>query len=65
MSKIIPFRPKKKAFVERQTSTPDVNKVLSEMYQETGIDFLKVVTGDERENKKLRFKQYQDALQFQ
>jgi hypothetical protein len=65
VSKIIPFRPKKKAFIERQTPTADINKALSELYQETGIDFLKVVTGDERENKKLRFKQYQEAMKFQ
>lgn len=63
MSKIVHFPLKEKKPETKPTG--DMKKVLSEMHEETGIDFLKVITGDEKELKKLKFKQYQDAAQFQ
>lgn len=64
MSNVIPFQPKNEATATKKSPTADINRVLAEMHKETGIDFLKVVAGDEKENKRFRFKQYQDAVKF-
>ncbi|MGG4456862.1 hypothetical protein ABEX29_01000 [Brevibacillus porteri] len=64
MSNVIPFQRKNEATATQKTPAADINRVLAEMHKETGIDFLKVVTGDEKENKRFRFKQYQDAVKF-
>ncbi len=38
------------------------NQALSELKKETGVDFYKVITGDEKENKRLKFKHHQEKL---
>lgn len=63
MKNVIPFRQKNKELDTRKTPAVDIHAALADYHEQTGIDFLKVVTGDEKENKKLRFKQYQEALQ--
>lgn len=61
MSKVILFRPKQKAVA---TKTDDFQQALSELYNEKGIDFLKVAINDEKENKRLTFKKYQEAMRY-
>lgn len=39
-----------------------LNEAFSELKSQTGIDFRKVITGDEKENKRLKFKHYQEKL---
>jgi|GEM_PF-3129612 len=39
-----------------------LSEALNELKDETGIDFYKVITGDEKENKRLKFKHYQEKL---
>ncbi|WP_424765708.1 hypothetical protein [Paenibacillus sp. sgz302251] len=37
-------------------------QALSELKKETGIDHYAVITGNEKENKRLKFKHYQEKL---
>ncbi|QQE76757.1 hypothetical protein KDJ56_22045 (plasmid) [Brevibacillus composti] len=47
MNKVIPFPTHRK---DRQT----LEHVLQQMYEETGLDFFKLCTGDPEENRRLR-----------
>jgi predicted transcriptional regulator with HTH domain len=38
------------------------NLALSELKQESGIDYYKLLNGDQKEQKKFQFRQYQDSL---
>lgn len=39
-----------------------LDKVLDELKRETGIDYLKLFTGDENEKRKAKFQDWQDML---
>lgn len=68
MGKVIAFPLKNIEATSRKTdpaAEPDIRDVLAEMYEDTGIDFLKVITGDEKERKKLYFKEYQEAMHME
>ncbi len=41
-----------------------LEEAIGELNHQTGIDFLKVFSGDSRENQKLNLKRYQDALKL-
>lgn len=63
MSKVIPFTKKTNTdTTPHDKQQVDLNKVLADMQKETGLDFLKICTGDEKENKKLRFHYYQAGM---
>jgi hypothetical protein len=38
------------------------NQALSELKQESGIDYYKLLTGDQKEQKRFQFRQYQDSI---
>ncbi|UFJ41360.1 hypothetical protein LOK74_02135 [Brevibacillus humidisoli] len=67
--KIIPFRAKRlqanrMQLAEQAASRSSMEKAVSKLYKQTGIDFSKVAIGDEKENQRLRFKHYQDAVRL-
>lgn len=51
-----------KKIVSKQKSKDIFKQALSELKSETGIDHYKVIMGDEKENKRLKFKHHQDRL---
>jgi hypothetical protein len=41
-----------------------MQKVLAELKQETGIDYLALLTGDEKEKRRAKFQDHQDARNY-
>ncbi|MFI2858787.1 hypothetical protein ACH6EH_16910 [Paenibacillus sp. JSM ZJ436] len=62
MGKVIQLKPKSSRFVMNNRQQSVLNQAFRELQRETGIDFSKVISGDEKEKKRLKFKQQQERL---
>lgn len=47
---------------EKKAKTNLFNQAFDELHRETGLDHQKIIMGDEKERKRLKMRQYQEAL---
>lgn len=63
MSKVVQMRPvSNQAVANNHKKQSLLNQALKELKRDTGVDFYKVITGDEKEKQRLKFKQHQEKL---
>lgn len=68
MANVVAFKPKsnrheRNARIIKQKKEFDLfEQALNELKQETGLDYFKLLTGDEKEQQRKKMKQYQEAL---
>lgn len=67
MAKVIAFAPKaniNKKAVKAQKNNDLFDQAMAKAKKNSGIDYYKVLTGDEKENQRLKMKQHQELLNF-
>jgi len=63
MSNVVQLRTvSNQAVADKQKKKSLFKQALSELQRDTGIDYYKVITGDPKENNRLKFKQHQEKL---